>query len=188
MIVFAGPSGVGKSTLAKHLLSHRNDFAFSISATTRPQREGDVPNQSYYFLSLEKFNTHIDHGDFIEYEEVYPDRFYGTLKSEVTRINDEGKNVIFDIDVLGALNIKKQFPNDSLIVLVQPDSLVSLEQRLRNRGSDTEEEIQTRIDRFEQELSYADKFDEIITNRTGDIEGAIMQIDNILNKYFPKRA
>lgn len=183
IIVLAGPSGVGKSTLTHILLDYSDSFEFSISATTRPIRLGEKNGSDYYFFSEEEFKQRIENGDFLEWEEVYPGRYYGTLKTEVNRITGLGKIAVFDIDVLGAVNIKKQFPETSCTVFVKPESTEALKQRLASRGTENAEQIQTRIDRFEKELSYEDKFDMTLINRTGDIESAKQEIIAIATNH-----
>lgn len=184
IIVFAGPSGVGKSTLSRILVDEFSQFEFSISATTRNPRGKEKDGVDYYFLSEEKFRKGIINQDFIEYEEVYPGRYYGTLQSEVKRITDLGKKAIFDIDVLGALNIKKQFKEQVCIILVKPESIRALVERLRARGTDSEQEIIIRKNRFEKELSFEKYFDEVIVNTTGDIKSAKKQLLTVIKKHF----
>lgn len=184
IIVFAGPSGVGKSTLSRILVDEFSQFEFSISATTRNPRGKEKDGVDYYFLSEEKFRKGIINQDFIEYEEVYPGRYYGTLQSEVKRITDLGKKAIFDIDVLGALNIKKQFKEQVCIILVKPESIGALVERLRARGTDSEQEIIIRKNRFEKELSFEKYFDEVIVNTTGDIKSAKKQLLTVIKKHF----
>jgi guanylate kinase len=184
IIVFAGPSGVGKSTLCNMLLNEFDDFEFSVSATTRSIRLGEHNGKSYHFLSEKEFQQGIEHDDFVEWEEVYSGRYYGTLRSEVSRIIASGKKTVFDIDVLGALTIKKQFKDECHIVFVRPESKEALVERLKTRGTENEEEIRTRIERFEKELSYQDKFDEILVNKTGDIKQAREQVIAIAKKHF----
>ena len=164
MIVFSGPSGSGKSTLARFVLSKLKSLAFSVSACTRAKREGEIEGQHYYFLSLNRFKSLIEQEAFIEYEEVYENHFYGTLQSEVNRLWNEGKTVIFDIDVYGALNIKKQFGANCLSVLICPPDMTQLEKRLRFRSTETEEKIKMRLEKAKEELSYKGKFDQYIIN------------------------
>ncbi|UMB53204.1 guanylate kinase [Lutibacter sp. A64] len=165
LIVFSAPSGSGKTTIVHHLLKQTElNLDFSISATSRPLRGKEVDGKDYYFISAEAFKNHIDNDDFIEWEEVYTDNYYGTLKKEVERIWNLGKHVIFDIDVVGGLNIKKQFPEQTLSVFVQPPSIEEMERRLRNRKTDTEEKIKERVAKAAKELNYAKDFDVILVN------------------------
>lgn len=164
ILIFAAPSGAGKTTIVRHLLQHFPDLAFSVSATTRPAREGEVNGEDYYFLSTADFEAKIKAGDFVEWEEVYPGRFYGTLHSEVQRLWSLGKAIIFDIDVKGAGSLKKHYPESSLSVFVQPPSKQILLDRLRNRSTENEESLQVRITKAEEELSYASTFDRILVN------------------------
>lgn len=184
IIVFAGPSGVGKSTLSNILINEFPQFEFSVSATTREPRGQEKDGKDYYFFSEDEFKKHIARSNFVEYEEVYPGRYYGTLQSEVKRITNLGKKAIFDIDVLGALNIKKQFKEQVCIILVKPESMEALVERLRARATDSEDEIIIRKNRFEKELSFEKDFDEIITNTTGDIDSAKKQLVDIIKKHF----
>lgn len=165
LLVFSAPSGSGKTTIVHHLLGQEElNLAFSISATSRYQREGEVDGKDYYFLSAEAFKAKVENNEFLEYEEVYKDNFYGTLRSEIERIWSLGKHVIFDIDVIGGLNIKKQFPEDTLAIFVQPPSVEELEKRLRNRKTESEEKIQMRLAKAERELNKAANFDVILKN------------------------
>lgn len=165
LIVFSAPSGSGKTTLVKHLLTKEElKLAFSISAASRSPREGEINGKDYYFISADDFQIRIQNNEFVEYEEVYTNNYYGTLKSELQRLWNEGKNIIFDIDVVGGLNIKKQFPEQTLAVFVQPPSKEELERRLRTRQTETEEKIQMRLAKAEKELSVAHQFDIILQN------------------------
>lgn len=164
-VIFSAPSGAGKTTIVKHLLT--NDLLnlqFSISACSRPARPGEEDTKDYYFLDVDTFKKRINEGAFIEWEEVYKDNFYGTLKSEIERIWGEGKNVIFDVDVVGGLNLKEHFGDKALAVFVMPPSVEALETRLRSRQTETEEKIQTRMSKAKTELDYANKFDTILLN------------------------
>ncbi|PQL90335.1 guanylate kinase [Apibacter adventoris] len=164
LIIFSAPSGAGKTTIVKYLLSRIPNISFSISCTTRPKRENEIEGKDYYFITNEEFKTHIQDGKFIEYEEVYPEKFYGTLNSEIQRLWNEGKHVIFDIDVQGGINLKKQFKDRALALFVAPPSLKELEIRLKNRNTETEENIKIRIEKADKELSYAKEFDTILIN------------------------
>ena len=162
--MFSAPSGSGKTTLVKHLLTQNLPLGFSISATSRSPRGQEIEGVDYYFLSQEAFQKKIEEDAFVEYEEVYNGAFYGTLRSEVERLWSEGKNVLFDIDVVGGLNIKEQFPEETLAIFVQPPSLEELENRLRKRGTETEDKIQQRLDKSAKELIYSQDFDVILVN------------------------
>lgn len=165
LLVFSAPSGSGKTTIVRHLLAHPElNLEFSVSAATREAREGEVDGEHYHFISLEEFKKHIKNEDFVEWEEVYRDNFYGTLKSEVERIWAKGKNVIFDIDVAGGLRIKKKFPNETLAVFVKPPSIDELKIRLKKRSTESEDKINMRIAKASVELATAPQFDTIIKN------------------------
>lgn len=165
LIVFSAPSGSGKTTIVRHLLQMPElELDFSISATSRGSRGIEIHGKDYYFISAEEFKKHIKNDAFIEYEEVYTNNYYGTLKEEVERIWKQGKHVIFDIDVVGGLNIKKKFPEQTLAIFVQPPSIEEMEKRLRGRKTDSEEKIQERVAKAEKELKYAKDFDVILVN------------------------
>lgn len=164
LIIFSAPSGSGKTTIVRHLLSLDIGLAFSVSATSRTPRINETDSIDYHFLSPDAFRKKIDKGEFLEWEEVYKDQYYGTLRSEVENMLEKGKHVLFDIDVVGGLNLKREFGNQSLAIFVQPPSLSIMEQRLRERGTDSEEQILKRVAKAEKELSYADQFDKLIVN------------------------
>ena len=165
VVIFSAPSGAGKTTEVKHLLAMPEfNLSFSISACSRKKREGEVDGKDYYFLSADEFRKKIENNDFLEWEEVYADHFYGSLKSEVDRLTAAGKNVVFDVDVKGGLNIKKYYGENALAVFVMPPSVEVLEKRLRDRSTDSEEAIRTRIDKAVYELSFSDKFDVVLVN------------------------
>lgn len=164
LIIFSAPSGSGKSTLINHLMTFDLNLHFSVSATSRPPRGTEQNGVEYFFLTPDEFRAHIAAGDFLEYEEVYADRFYGTLKSEVDAQLARGENVVCDVDVLGGQNIKKHYGDRALSIFVQPPSIEALRQRLEGRGTDTAEVINDRIARAEFELSFADRFDVRIVN------------------------
>ena len=171
LIVFSGPSGSGKTTIVHHLLRQPElQLAFSVSATSRYRRAGEVHGKDYYFLSPDAFKRKIEDEAFLEYEEVYKDNFYGTLKSEIVRIWDMDKHVIFDVDVYGGMRIKAQFPEQTLAVFVQPPGIEELEKRLRNRKTESEDKIAMRLAKATRELTTASKFDAIIENT--DLETA----------------
>ena len=164
LIVFSGPSGTGKTTLVKYVLNKFSKIQFSISATSRQPRGQEKDSEDYYFLNNEEFKKKVKNQEFIEYEEVYDGFFYGTLKSELNRIWGINKIVIFDIDVVGGINIKEMFPKETLSVFVMPPSVEILRQRLIERGDVSRDEIETRIEKAKKELDYASKFDNIIIN------------------------
>lgn len=164
LIMFCGPSGSGKTTITQHLMGEIPGLGFSVSATTRPKRKDEKEGDHYYFLTNEEFTKKIQNGEFVEWEEVYENVFYGTLKSEIERIWDSGKHVIFDIDVEGGLNIKNQYPENSLAVFVQPPSIEHLRQRLMERATDHPENIEKRVAKAVHELRYAPRFNHVIIN------------------------
>ena len=185
LIVFSAPSGSGKTTIVRHLLEQTDlPLAFSISATTRAPRGAEKEGVDYYFLSPEAFKSKIEKGEFLEYEEVYPGLFYGTLASEVKRLWNENKAVLFDIDVMGGISIKKSFPNETLTVFVQPPSIKTLEERLRSRNTDTEETLQIRLSKAQQELDQAQAFDEIVIN--DDLSTALSQTEELVRSFLSK--
>ena len=163
-VIISAPSGAGKTTIVKHLLSAFPELEFSISACSRIKRDNEVDGKDYYFITEQEFREKISNLEFIEWQEVYPGSYYGTLKSEMDRIWEEGKTPIFDVDVLGGINLKKYFGKSALAVFIEPPSVDELERRLRHRGSESEENLQTRLNKVEMELTYSDKFDEIIVN------------------------
>ena len=164
LIIFSAPSGAGKTTIVKHLLKCDLNFGFSISATTRKPRGEEVNGREYYFLTEEEFKSKIKNNEFLEWEEVYPGSYYGTLKSEVDRICSNGENIVFDVDVAGGYNIKKLYDERALAVFVQPPSIEELERRLNSRSTDDPEVIQARIAKAEHEMTYSGLFDVIIVN------------------------
>lgn len=164
IIIFSAPSGSGKSTIINYLMQQGLNLHFSVSATSRPPRGAEQNGVEYYFLTPEDFKQRIAQGEFLEYEEVYKDRFYGTLKSQVDAQLAKGENVVCDVDVLGGQNIKKHYGNRALSLFIQPPSVEVLRQRLEGRGTDSPEVINDRIARAEFELSFADKFDHVVVN------------------------
>jgi guanylate kinase len=181
LIVISSPSGGGKSTIAKHLMNLYPSLDFSVSATTRKKREGEIDNKDYFFLTKEEFLEKIKQNDLIEYEEIFGN-LYGTLKSEVSKSIDTNKTILFDVDVKGALSLKKHFPNQTLLIFIAPPNLEVLEDRLRKRRTETEEEINRRLDRAEEEDKYRDKFDELIIN--DNLEESFRKIEEISNKHL----
>ena len=182
LIVFSAPSGSGKTTIVRHLLSKPElNLAFSVSATSRPRRPREKNGEHYYFMTISEFKNHIRNGDFLEWEEVYRDNFYGTLKSEVERLWSEGKNVIFDIDVAGGLRIKKKFPNQTLAVFVKPPSVDELKIRLKKRSTESDDKINMRIAKASVELATAPQFDKIIKNY--NLDTALEEAYQMVAKY-----
>lgn len=164
LIIFSAPSGSGKSTIINYLLAQPLNLAFSISATSRLPRGTEQNGVEYFFLTPEEFRRRIANGEFLEYEEVYKDCFYGTLKSQVEKQLDEGQNVVFDVDVVGGCNIKQHYGDRALSVFIQPPSIAELRRRLEGRGTDAPDVIESRLAKAEYELSFAPKFDKIIVN------------------------
>jgi guanylate kinase len=183
LFVFSAPSGSGKTTIVRHLLQQeRLGLAFSISATSREPRGTEKEGEDYYFISLKEFKNKIKTDDFLEWEEVYRDNFYGTLKSEVARIWAQEKHVIFDIDVVGGLRIKKKFPNETLSVFVKPPSVDELKIRLKKRKTESDEKISMRIAKASVELATAPQFDKIIKNY--DLEIALKEAEELVVKHL----
>ena len=174
LFVFSAPSGSGKTTLVKHLLTENLPLGFSISATSRKPRGKEKNGVDYHFLSSSDFQNKIKENAFVEFEEVYDDVFYGTLKSEIKRLWSQGKHVLFDIDVKGGINIKKQYPQNTLALFIQPPTKKILEKRLRGRDTENEEDIQMRLARAEEEMSFAAQFDSVIIN--DDLETAKKEV------------
>jgi guanylate kinase len=183
LLVFSAPSGSGKTTIVRHLLAQPDlNLEFSISCTTREPRGEEVHATDYYFISWEEFKKHIKAEDFVEWEEVYTDNFYGTLKAEVERIWALGKHVIFDIDVAGGLRIKHKFPNETLAVFVKPPSVDELKRRLKQRSTESEDKINMRIAKASVELATAPQFDTIIKNY--DLEVAKEEAYQLVKKFI----
>ncbi len=171
VVIFSAPSGAGKTTIVKEMLNQQFGLEFSVSACSRPKRENEVEGKDYYFLTVEDFKKKIENNEFLEWEEVYKDQFYGTLRSEVDRIWAKGKDVIFDVDVVGGVNIKNIFEDKALAIFVMPPSLEVLKERLINRSTEDEESLEKRLLKAEFEMTYADQFDVQIIN--DDLEIAI---------------
>jgi guanylate kinase len=185
LIVFSAPSGSGKTTIVKRLLEKGYPLEFSISACNRLPREGEMHGKDYYFLSTEEFQERIANNELLEWEEVYQGRFYGTLKSELNRIWGNGKQVLFDVDVVGGSNIKKQFGNQALAIFIQPPSVEELRNRLEGRGTDNQEEIEKRLAKAQEELAYAPNFDHIVVN--DNLEEAIAKVEGLLKEFLVKQ-
>ena len=184
LIILSAPSGAGKTTLVHHLMKEVPNLAFSISATSRKPRKGEVNGRDYYFISAGEFKKKIREGAFVEWEEVYKNQFYGTLIAEVERLRKEGKQVVFDVDVKGGLNIKRLYGNDALAVFIKPPSMQVLEQRLRKRSTEDEESLKKRLARAEEELSFESRFDVTLIN--DDLEKAKKEIVEIVERFLEK--
>lgn len=182
LVILSGPSGAGKSALSANLLNKDYNLAFSVSACSRKQREGETDGKDYYFISIDSFKSKIDSGEFLEWEEVYPQHYYGTLKTEVERLRALGKNVIFDVDVVGGLNIKQKYKDDAISIFVKPPSAEVLEQRLRTRNTESDESIQKRIRKSKMELVYARRYDHTVVN--DDLETALNEINQLVGNFL----
>lgn len=182
LLIITAPSGAGKTTIVRHLLETIPELSFSVSATNRPRRPMEINGRDYYFLTTERFREMVEQGAFLEWEEVYTDQYYGTLRSEVSRIRSEGKVVIFDIDVQGALNLKKEYGDQALSIFIQPPSLEALIERLKNRRTEDAKSLQKRIDRATQELTFKDAFDQTIMN--DDLNQALSSARKIVREFI----
>jgi guanylate kinase len=172
LVIISAPSGAGKTTIVRHLLESRLNLSFSVSATTRPPRGSEKDGEDYFFLSVPEFKRRIANNEFVEWEEVYKDLYYGTLKSEMERIWNDGKYVLFDVDAHGGINLKKKFGTNAIAIFIMPPSVEELENRLIKRASDTPEKIRIRIDKAREEMALANRFDTVIVNHYLDIAKA----------------
>ena len=184
LIIFSAPSGSGKSTIINYLLKQNLNLAFSISATSRPPRGDDKHGVEYFFLSPDEFRQRISNNEFLEYEEVYKDRYYGTLKAQVEKQLEAGQNVVFDVDVVGGCNIKKFYGDRALSLFIQPPCVEELRRRLIGRGTDASEVIEHRVAKAEYELSFASKFDKVIIN--DDLEAAKAEALKVIKEFLNK--
>lgn len=183
LIIISAPSGCGKSTIIGDIMDRGElDVQFSVSATNRKPREGEVDGVNYHFLTDEQFKELIAEGAFVEYEQVYPGRYYGTLRSEIENRVAAGHNVILDIDVCGGVNVKEQFGDKALAIFIEPPSIGELRNRLEQRGSDSPESIAQRIDRAEYELSFSPRYDHVVTN--DELPRAISQVETLIRDYI----
>lgn len=182
LLVFTAPSGAGKTTIVRHLLEKFDQLEFSVSATTRPMRDYEKDGKDYYFLTPEIFQQKLDNGEFLEWEEVYEGTIYGTLHSEIDRISSKGKIAVFDIDVKGALNIKKQYGDDAFTVFVKPPSLEVLIQRLKGRGTETEAAFEKRVNRMKYEMSCEKKFDFVLLN--DELQNALNEAESLIKDFL----
>ena len=182
LIVFTAPSGSGKTTIVRHVLDTFSETAFSVSATTRQRRSHEKHGLDYYYLSVETFKLWVENEAFAEWEEVYQGQFYGTLRSEIKRLHQLGKHVVFDVDVKGAMSIKQIYPNDILTVFIKVPSMEILEERLRLRGTETEVSLQKRLDKARDELVFEKEFDQVLVN--DDLENTLKQAESIVRKFL----
>ena len=183
-IIFSAPSGAGKTTIVHYLLKQELDLAFSVSACSREPRETEIDGKDYHFLGVQGFKSEIANDSFIEWEEVYTNNFYGTLKSEMQRIWKQGKTVIFDVDVIGGLNLKKQFQQDAFALFVKPPSYEELEKRLRGRKTDSDEKIAQRMEKAVKELAFSSEFDVILVN--DDLDRACASAEELIREFLRK--
>lgn len=182
ILIFSAPSGSGKSTLVNHLLSLGIPLGFSISATSRAPRGEEQHGKEYYFLSVEEFRRRVANDEFVEYEEVYDGCYYGTLKSELERVWNEGKCIVFDVDVVGGVNIKKMFGDKAMSIFVQPPSVEELRRRLEGRGTDSAEKIEQRLAKAEYELGFATQFDRVIVN--DELQKAKCDVERVVRDFL----
>ena len=182
LLIFSAPSGSGKTTIVKHLLNTFTTIEFSISACSRTKRNGETDGKDYYFLSVDEFKRRIANGDFVEWEEVYPDSFYGTLKSEIERIWTKNHVVIFDVDVQGGINLKKKFSDSALSIFVMPPSINALKQRLEARGTETLESLNKRVGKAAEEMTFANQFDTILIN--DNLEKSYKEAENLVRTFI----
>lgn len=181
LIIFSAPSGSGKTSMVKEILKSDIPFGFSVSATSRQPRQGEEHGKDYYFFSVDEFKSRVDNNEFLEWEEVYQNQYYGTLKSDVERLRNQGKNVLFDVDVIGGLNIKKYYGNDALSIFVQAPSAVELKNRLKGRGTENDESLQKRLDKAEYEMTFASQFDAIIVN--DNLKTAVRECLDLIREF-----
>ncbi|MGI5913178.1 MAG: guanylate kinase [Bacteroidales bacterium] len=182
LVIISAPSGAGKSTLIENLLKRGVNLEFSVSATTRKPRGEEVNGREYYFMTEEEFSKRADNGDFIEWEEVYANHMYGTLKTELHRIWKAGNHVLFDIDVKGAMNLKKIFGARAISIFIMPPSIAELERRLVGRGTDNADKIKMRVEKAIEEMNLAERFDEIIVNK--DLDGACEKLYQVVTNFL----
>lgn len=182
ILVFSAPSGSGKTTIVRAVMQQIGNIFFSVSATSRSPRGTEQDGVDYYFISPQEFRNRIENGDFIEYQEVYKDKYYGTLKSEIEKKLVSGKNIVLDIDVEGAMNVKRIYGGQALLIFVQPPSIEELRKRLEGRATDTQKVIENRMAKASYELTFADKFDKVVVNDKLDV--AINEVCNIVKDFI----
>jgi guanylate kinase len=185
LIIIAAPSGAGKTTIVKHILQQFPQLSFSVSATTRPIREGEKNGKDYYFLAEQEFKSRIANDEFIEWEMVYVGKYYGTLKSELLRVWNNDQHIIFDVDVEGGLHIKNKYPTNSLAIFINPPSLETLKQRLTDRNTESDESLNERISKAEHEMSFASEFDVVLTN--DDLLKALLEAEQLIKDFLEKK-
>jgi len=187
LIAITAPSGAGKTTIVRHLLATYDELAFSVSATNRKKRDHEIDGKDYYFLSTREFKKRIKNGDFLEWEEVYENQYYGTLKSEIERRWEDGKNIVFDIEVKGATNIKKMYPGEqSMVVFISPPSLETLIKRLKNRKTESAQSFKKRVARVKEEMTYENNFDKILVNDV--LEIALKEAELMIEDFLGLQA
>jgi guanylate kinase len=182
LVIVSAPSGAGKTTIVKHLLDSDLNLVFSVSATTRAPRPGERDGEDYYFISPEEFRKRVSRGEFVEWEEVYKDHLYGTLKSEIESIHRKGSHVIFDVDAKGGIRLKNIYGHDSVSLFIMPPSVLELELRLRTRGKDTPEKISMRVEKAESEMKLSNEFDFVIVNQ--ELDKAIEESTAIVRSFL----
>ena len=182
LVIISAPSGAGKTTIVKHLLNSNLNLEFSVSATTRPPRAGEKEGEDYYFLTLEEFRRRVRNDEFVEWEEVYKDHLYGTLKSEIDRIRNNGKHAIFDVDAFGGINLKNKFGNQAAALFIMPPSVEELETRLVVRGKDSPEKIRMRVEKARKEMELANQFDFVVVNR--ELDRAVKEVMEAVSSFL----
>ena len=182
LIIISAPSGSGKTTIVNHLLRQKLNLVFSVSATSRRPRPGEVNGKNYFFLTKEEFKNKINNNEFLEWEEVYEGIYYGTLKSEVDKKREKGENIIFDVDVVGGLNIKNIYEKEALSIFIKPPSLEELESRLQKRSTETPDKIEMRINKAKKELQFAEMFDAVIVNE--NLQIALREAENMVSDFI----
>jgi guanylate kinase len=185
LIIFSAPSGAGKTTLVRYVMSQINTLTFSVSACSRNKRDYETEGKDYHFISVTEFKEKIENNEFIEWEEVYPDHFYGTLFSEVDQKRNAGKHVVFDVDVIGGMNLKKIFGDEALAIFIKPPSVETLRERLLKRGTDKKEDIETRVKKATYELGFESEFDISVIN--DDLEKAQKETMHAVQAFLDKK-
>ena len=185
LVIISAPSGAGKTTIVKHLLNSDLNLEFSVSATTRSPRAGERDGEDYYYFSIEEFRERVKNDEFVEWEEVYKDHYYGTLKSEIDRFRNKGSHVLFDVDVRGGINLKNKFGNQAIALFIMPPSVHELEMRLLSRDKDSPEKIKMRIEKAEAEMKLANQFDFVIVNR--ELDRAFAETLTIVSSFLEKK-